>query len=62
MMNIKKSALIVILDNYCCICVTLTLPPNEGVKDVETFVLVFLRTYKRGLLFLYIWSITISQL
>ena len=36
--------------------------PNEGLVDLESFVLVFLCTYKHGFLFLHIWSIANSQL
>ena len=36
--------------------------PNEGLEDLESFALVFLCTYKHGLLFLHIWSTASGQL
>ena len=29
--------------------------PNEGLKGLESFALVFLRTYKHGFLFCFLW-------
>ena len=36
--------------------------PNEGLEGLESFALVFLCTYKRGFLFLHIWSIASCHL
>ena len=36
--------------------------PNEGLEGLESFLLVFLCTYKHGFLFLHIWFIASTQL
>ena len=36
--------------------------PNDGLEDLERFLLVFLCTYKHEFLFLHIWFIASTQL